>query len=221
MLRDYRISPSAGGKTGHAVIMLHGLGDSGQGGLLSIGGMWQPSLPPDTEFLCPDAPFPYDMGPAPETGGPRQWFSMKNFSPPVMLQGARTAARYLNEYIDHVLTTRALLPNKLALVGFSQGTIMALYAALRRSDQVAGIVGYSGLLVGGEGLETEMKTAPPVLLVHGTADEVVPFGLMAPSEAALKAAGISVTSVTCPGLGHSIDETGLAEGLRFLKKILV
>jgi len=98
---------------------------------------------------------------------------------------------------------------------------MALYAALRRSDQVAGIVGYSGLLVGGEGLETEMKTAPPVLLVHGTADEVVPFGLMAPSEAALKAAGISVTSVTCPGLGHSIDETGLAEGLRFLKKILV
>src|ERR1700677_4330631 len=120
MLKDYRISPLSGGKTGHAVIFLHGLGDSGQGGLLSIGGMWQPSLPPDTEFLCPDAPFPYDMGPSHESGGGRQWFSMKNFSLPSMLQGARTAARYLNEYLDYILTTRDLLPNKLALAGFSQ-----------------------------------------------------------------------------------------------------
>jgi phospholipase/carboxylesterase len=221
VLRDYRISPSAGGKAGHAVIFLHGLGDSGQGGLLSIGGMWQRDLPADTEFFCPDAPFPYDMTPPPDTGGPRQWFSMKIFSPPAMLQGARTAARYLNEYIDHVLTTRGLASNRLALVGFSQGTIMALYAALRRADQIAGIVGYSGLLVGGENLSTDKKSAPPVLLVHGTADEVVPFGLMGPSEAMLQAAGVPVTTVTCPGTGHSIDETGLAEGLRFLKKILV
>src|ERR1700735_1198273 len=218
MLGDYRISPSNGGKTGHAVIFLHGLGDSGQGGLLSIGSMWQQSLPPDTEFLCPDAPFPYDMMPSSETGGMRQWFSMKNFSPPVLLQGARTAARYLNEYIDHILTTRELLTNKVALVGFSQGTIMALYAALRRPDQIAGIVGYSGLLVGGETLGTEKKSSPPVLLVHGTADDVVPFGLMAPSEAGLKAAGVPVTTVTCPGTGHSIDEAGLGEGLRFVKK---
>jgi phospholipase/carboxylesterase len=221
VLRDYRISPSAGGKAGHAVIFLHGLGDSGQGGLLSIGGMWQSSLPSDTEFFCPDAPFPYDMMPTPETGGPRQWFSMKSFSPPAILQGARTAARYLNEYIDHVLTTRGLASNKLALVGFSQGTIMALYAALRRADQIAGIVGYSGLLIGGETLAADMKSTPPVLLVHGTADDVVPFDFLAPSEATLKSAGVPITSVACPGTGHSIDETGLAEGLRFLKKILV
>jgi phospholipase/carboxylesterase len=221
MLRDYRISPSNGGKTGHAVIFLHGLGDSGQGGLLSIGSMWQSSLPPDTEFLCPDAPFPYDMMPSPETGGMRQWFSMKNGSPPVMLQAVRTAARHLNEYIDHILNTRELHTNKVALVGFSQGTIMALYAALRRPDQVAGIVGYSGFLIGSETLNTEKKSAPPVLLIHGTADDVLPFGLMAPSEAGLKAAGVPVSTVTCPGVGHTIDDNGLAEGVRFLKKILV
>jgi phospholipase/carboxylesterase len=212
MLRDYRISPANGGKTGHAVVFLHGLGDSGQGGLLSIGGMWQSSLPPDTEFFCPDAPFPYDMMQSPETGGARQWFSMKNFSMPTLLQGARTAARYLNEYIDHILTTRELSANKIALAGFSQGAIMALYAALRRPDQVAGIVAYSGLLVGGETLGAEKKSAPPVLLIHGTADNVVPFGLMAPSEAGLKAAGVPVTTVTCPGTGHSIDQTGLSGG---------
>jgi phospholipase/carboxylesterase len=217
MLRDYRISPASGGKTGYAVVFLHGLGDNGQGGMLSLGSEWQSSLPPDTEFFCPDAPAPYDMGP----GDGRQWFSMKNFSPPAMLQGARTAARHLNEYLDNILTTRGLLPNKLALVGFSQGTIMALYAALRRPEQIAGIVGYSGVLVGGESLGTEKKSAPPVILIHGTADDIVPFGLMGPSEAMLRAAGVPVATVACEGVGHGIDARGVSEGLRFLKKILV
>jgi len=215
MLTDYRIPPLKGGAPGHTVIFLHGVGDSGSGGLLSIGNLWQSALP-DTEFLCPDAPFPFDMGPM-----GRQWFSLRDFDPKAMLQGAQKAAPYLNEYIDHVLETRKLAAGKLALVGFSQGTLMALYAAPRRPQAVAGIVGYSGVLVGGETLGREKKSAPPVLLIHGTADEVVPYAGLEPSERGLRTAGIPVTSFTCHGTGHTIDERGLVEGLKFLQKLLV
>jgi len=215
MLTDYHILPAAGGAPKHVVIFLHGVGDSGSGGLLSIGEMWN-SLLPDTEFLCPDAPFPFDMGPM-----GRQWFSLREFTPPAMLAGAKKAAPMLNEYIDHVLASRELTPDKLALVGFSQGTIMALYVAPRRAQQIAGIVGYSGVLVGGENLPREKKFAPPVLLIHGTADEVVSYALLAPSERGLKNAGIPVATISCPGTGHTIDERGLVEGLKFLQKILI
>jgi phospholipase/carboxylesterase len=215
MLKDYHIPPAAGGAPKHVVIFLHGVGDSGSGGLLSIGEMWNSALP-NTEFLCPDAPFPFDMGPM-----GRQWFSLREFTPPAMLVGAKKAAPLLNEYIDHVLASRELAPDKLALVGFSQGTIMALYVAPRRAQQIAGIVGYSGVLVGGENLPREKKSSPPVLLIHGTADEVVSYALLAPSERGLKNAGIPVATLTCPGTGHTIDERGLVEGLKFLQKILI
>lgn len=213
MLKDYRIAPTKNGKPGHAVIFLHGVGDSGMGGLLSIGQMWRQELP-DTEFLCPDAPFPFDMAPV-----GFQWFSLQDFSQESILRGAKMAAPILNDYIDHVLATRDLPANRLALVGFSQGTIMALYVAPRRPDPIAGIVGYSGLLIGHETLATEKKSSPPVLLIHGTLDETVPFSYMKLSEKALHAAGIPAASQDCPALGHSIDDKGLAAGLQFLKTV--
>lgn len=214
MLRDYRLPPANGGPAEQVVIFLHGLGDSGSGGLLSIGQIWQEELPA-CEFLCPDAPFPFDMAP-PEFGG-RQWFPLHDFAPETILAGAQQAAPLLNDYIDHVLTTRNLTPDRLALVGFSQGTIMALYVAPRRAVPLAAIVGYSGLLIGGTTLAAEKTAVSPVLLVHGTADEVVPYAAMAVAEQGLKKAAIPVTTLTCPGTGHTIDDQGLREGLRFVK----
>jgi phospholipase/carboxylesterase len=99
--------------------------------------------------------------------------------------------------------------------------MMALYVAPRREGQIAGIVGYSGILIGGDTLATDKKSSPPVLLVHGTADEVVPYAFLGPSEQGLKDAGLSVATVTCPGTGHTIDERGLTEGLKFLRRVLV
>lgn len=212
MLKDYRIPPMRG-KTGHVVVFLHGLGDRGDGGLLSLGQMWQQGLPPDTEYLCPDAPFVYDMAP-PDFGG-RQWFSLQDFTPESVAAGVKQAAPHLNAYLDHVLQTRGLSPDKMLLVGFSQGTMMALYTALRRDKAVAGIIGYSGLLVDGAALATEKRCAAPVLLVHGMADDVVPFSGMADAERGLRQAGLAVEAVACPGTPHTIDERGLAEGLRF------
>lgn len=213
MLKDYRLPPANGGKPGRAVIFLHGVGDSGAGGLLSIGQIWQRDLP-DCAFFCPDAPFPFDMAPI-----GYQWFSLQSHAPEDMLAGAKNAAPYLNEYIDHILTTQDLPPERLTLVGFSQGTMMALYVAPRRVPSVACVVGYSGLLTGGDMLRAEKKSAPSVLLVHGKMDDVVPFVLMDEAEKALKAAGIPVTTLACPTIGHTIDDVGLREGLIFIKKI--
>lgn len=215
MLNDFHLLPLNGEAPKRVVIFLHGLGDRGDGGLLSIGQIWQKALP-DTEFICPDAPFPYDM--APDEFGGRQWFSLKDFAPDKIEAGVRVAVPILNDYIDHVLTTRKISATQLALVGFSQGTMMALYVAPRRAEQVACVVGYSGLLRGTDTLATEKKSAPPVLLIHGTYDEVVPFERMAEAEAILKKAGVPVGTIACPQLGHSIDDRGVLEGLRFLQK---
>jgi phospholipase/carboxylesterase len=214
MLNFHGIPPTAGGKPLHAVIILHGLGDSGRG-LLSLGEAWKNALP-DTEFLCPDAPFAFDGLPMPDA---RQWFGLRQFSMQEMRDGVMTAAPYLDDFIDRILESRTLPPEKIALVGFSQGTMMALYVAPRREKQIAGIIGYSGLLVGGDTLLREKKSAPPVLLIHGTADEVVPYAALDPSAAGLHKAGLIVETITCSTLGHGIDERGLAAGLTFLKRV--
>lgn len=217
MLREFRLAPLSGGAPHSVVMFLHGLGDRGDGGLLSIGQYWQRALP-HTEFLCPDAPFPFDMAPS-EFGG-RQWFSLQDRDYAKLESGVRQAVPILKAYIDHVLATRHLPPEKLALVGFSQGTMMALFVAPRRDKQIACVVGYSGLLRGGAELVRDKKSSPPVLLVHGTDDDVVAYSELAAAERGLRAADIPVSTVTCPGLGHSIDERGMAEGLHFLQQHL-
>jgi phospholipase/carboxylesterase len=213
MLTEHSIPPASGQKPARVVLFLHGVGDSGSGGLLSIGEIWQRAWP-DCEFLCPDAPFPFEFGPPGFEG--RQWFSLSSFGHEAMLEGAKLAAPYLNEYINHVLASRQLTADKLAIVGFSQGCIMALYALPRRADQVACILGYSGLIVGEAQLRAEKKSAPPVFLVHGRMDEIIPFASMDYAAHALKAAGIEATTLACPTTGHSIDENGIREGQRFI-----
>jgi phospholipase/carboxylesterase len=218
MLTDYRIKPAHGHKPKQVVIFLHGLGDSGSGGLLTIGQIWQQELP-ECEFLCPDAPYPHDMMPEELAG--RQWFSLRSFAPHDVARGVREAAPILDKYIDHVLETRGIISKNLALVGFSQGTMMALHMAPRRTEQLACIIGYSGLMADIGSLSAEKKSAPPVLLVHGMQDEVVPFSAMGVTEKALNAAHIPVQTLACPGLAHSIDDAGLKAGLEFLKKHFV
>ena len=216
-LKTYRIPAFSGDAPESAVVFLHGLGDSGSGGLLEIGRIWQQALP-TTEFLCPDAPFAFDMAP-PDFGG-RQWFSLQEFTRQSIEAGVREAAPILSDYIDGVLAALQLPPSKLALVGFSQGTMMSLDFILRRREPIAAVVGYSGMWGSGDFEIEANKVFPPVLLVHGTADDVVPFAAMSEAERLLKAAGIAVRSLACPGLGHSIDQSGIAAGMAFLQQNL-
>jgi phospholipase/carboxylesterase len=147
-----------------------------------------------------------------------QWFSFNDRVPEAILAGTRAAATLLDAFLDEALAARGLSDRDLALVGFSQGTMMALYVALRRPQPVAAVVGYSGALVGAEVLADEIRSRPPVLLVHGDADPVVPYEELARAAAALKEAGVPVTTETRPGVPHSIDERGLALGGQFIAK---
>ncbi len=205
--------PRRGGKPKSLVVLLHGLGADGND-LISLAPYWAPHLP-ETEFLSPHAPFPCDMAPM-----GYQWFSFQDHSPEAVLAGVRAAAPFLDAFLDEVLAARGLDESRLALVGFSQGTMMSLYVGLRRAKPVAGILGYSGRLIGEELLDEELRSKPQVLLMHGTADELVPFESLAHAETHLKALGVPVTTVRRPGLGHSIDEIELEKGGEFLETVL-
>jgi phospholipase/carboxylesterase len=208
-----RFGPAAGGPAEQLVILLHGLGADGQD-LIGIAPHWAQVLP-NAAFVSPNAPFPCDMAPY-----GYQWFSVQDRSPEAMLSGVRMAASPLNDFIDRELERSGLDESSTALVGFSQGTMMSLYVGPRRERQLAGIVGFSGRLIAPELLPQEIKSRPPVLLAHGTADEVVPYESMALAEQGLTAAGIEVETLSCPGIGHGIDQNGLIRGAEFLHAVL-
>ena len=205
--------PDSGGKPSRLVILLHGLGADGND-LIGLAPYWARLLP-TAEFLSPNAPFPCDMAPY-----GYQWFSSQDRSPEAVLGGVRAAAPILDAFIDEALEERHLGSAELALVGFSQGTMMSLFVGLRRAEPVAGIIGFSGRLLAPELLVGGLRSRPPILLVHGTEDPVVPYSSMAAAETALKTAGVPVETVTSVGIGHSIDDQGLRRGGQFLKRVL-
>jgi phospholipase/carboxylesterase len=205
--------PASGGAPRQLVVLLHGVGADGSD-LIGLAPYWAELLP-EAEFLSPDAPFPCDMAPF-----GRQWFSLQDRSPAAILAGVRATAPILDAFLDDALAARGLDDGSLALVGFSQGTMMSLYVGLRRATAPAGIVGYSGAMIGADDLPREIRARPPVLLVHGDADEVVPPRALPMAVHALEAAGVPVDSLTRPGLGHGIDEVGLREGGAFLQRVL-
>jgi phospholipase/carboxylesterase len=201
--------PGSGGKPRQLVVLLHGVGADGND-LIGLAPYWAARLP-DAEFVSPDGPFPCDMAPF-----GRQWFSLQDRSPAAILAGVQATAPILDAFLDSALAARGLEDRQLALVGFSQGTMMSLYVGLRRARPPAGIVGYSGALVGADALPREIRSRPKVLLVHGDADEVVPVHALSIAATGLTAAGVPVEILTRPGLGHGIDEEGLTRGGEFL-----
>ena len=204
------VGPAAGGAPEQAVVLLHGVGADGND-LIGLAPTFQRVLP-GAVFLSPHAPFPFDMAPQ-----GRQWFSIQDLS--IRLEGVLEAAPLLDAFIDQVLEAHGLDAGRLALFGFSQGTMMSLHVGLRREVPVAGILGYSGMLVGPERLAAEIKSRPPVMLVHGDADPVVPFSFLNLAVGALQANGLDVGSHVCPNLGHGIDEEGLRLGMDFLGRV--
>jgi len=208
-----RLAPSSGGKATSLVVLLHGYGADGRD-LIELGRQWAPFFP-DTAFVAPHAPEPCDMAP-----GMRQWFPLDLRDPHEYRRGAAGAAPVLDAFLDAELARAGLPAGRMAVVGFSQGTMMALQVGLRRKEPLAGIVGYSGRLAGVDAIADEARSRPPVLLVHGDLDEVIPVGALHETANALASAGVPVEWHVRPGLGHAIDAEGLALGAAFLHRVL-
>lgn len=135
--------------------------------------------------------------------------------------GVANAAPDLDRFLSDELKSHALADDRLLIVGFSQGAMMALHVGLRRQHPIAGIIGISGMLVDPASLEAEITNRPPVLLIHGTADDVVPFRSLELASQALNAAHVPVTRHISTGLGHSVDQEGLAAAAAFVARVLV
>ena len=208
--------PPRGGQAKRQVVFLHGYGADGND-LIEIGRAWQPLLP-DTAFVSPHAPEPCGQAPM-----GRQWFDLFTRSPDERWNGARKAAPVLERFLDAELARHKLPPQALALVGFSQGTMMSLHVGLRRAVPPVAIVGYSGLLVLPDDAEPaavkgEIKARPPVLLVHGDQDQLIPPQALFQSAQDLAALEVPVEWHMSPGVGHGIDQEGLRHGGEFLAR---
>ncbi len=210
--KTYRFGPLAATKPRQLVVLLHGLGSDGQD-LISLAPMFAQALP-NALFVSPDAPFQCDMA---SMG--YQWFSLQEWTEDAMLKGVEKVQPLVDNFLDKLLKSTGLTDKDMALVGFSQGTMTSLYVAPRRKNACAGVLGYSGALLGGKAITESDILKVPTCLVHGEADTVVPITAWHQAMATLQAADVPVEGVTLPGLTHGIDEMAIAAGLAFLRKI--
>jgi len=207
------LGPRSGQSPKQIVLLLHGYGSNGSD-MISLAPHWQDALP-EALFLAPHAPQRCAM-----MGAGYQWWGLSGFHPQALAAGAASAAPAIDQFIDRKLDQYGLTEANLAIAGFSQGTMMALHIGLRRKQPVAAIVGYSGMLTEAAHLSRADVPKPPVLLVHGSADPVVPVAALHMAEAELKRAGVSVETHVSLGLGHTVDPVGLRLGRDFIANAL-
>ena len=195
------------------VILLHGYGADGEN-LISLAAELSKAFP-DTHFFSPNGILPFENAPF-----GYQWFGLNDRSEQSMLKGLNNAAPYINQFIDYQLQKFNLSDENLALIGFSQGAMLALHTALRRTKKIGAVISFAGMLVAPQLLQTELKSKPPVSLIHGALDDVIPLPAMQMALAALEYAHIPVETIIEPMLGHSIGTVGLEFARKALKRNL-
>jgi phospholipase/carboxylesterase len=213
MLDGPRLAPASGQKPKSLVVFLHGYGADGND-LIGLGREWARDLP-STAFVSPNAREPC-------AGAPmgRQWFPLTMRDPGEFSRGAADARPALDVFLDQELARHQLDESACALVGFSQGTMMALHIGPQRKRRLAGILGYSGLLADPKALKPDAVQKSPVLLIHGDRDELIPVAALFSAAQGLAAAEIPVEWHISPGVPHGIGPDGLDLGLKFLKRVL-
>jgi phospholipase/carboxylesterase len=204
------------GRADSLVVFVHGYGADGND-LIGLADPMAEHLP-DTTFLSPHAPNICTMNPM-----GREWFPIPSidmtseaFAREIMLK----SAEQFQGWLDAQMVAEGVVPERVVLVGFSQGTMLSLHVGPRRADALAGIVGFSGRLLSPETLKAEMLTKPPVLLIHGDMDMVVPPTDMAKAETALKAAGFDVQTHMSHGTAHGIAPDGLGLAVQSIQNWL-
>ncbi|MDX2484917.1 MAG: alpha/beta fold hydrolase [Pseudodonghicola sp.] len=202
------------GTTRSVVVFLHGYGANGAD-LLGLADPLGEHLP-DTLFVAPDAPESCAGAPFGFQWFPIPWID--GSSEEEAERGLQAATADINAFLDALMVDEDVLPEQVALVGFSQGSMMSLHVAPRREDPIAGIVAFSGRLLDGEGLKDDVVSRMPILLVHGDQDDVVPPQSLPEAAEALQEAGFKeVFAHIEKGTGHGIAPDGLSVALAFLR----
>jgi len=207
------IKPNSG-KITNAIIFLHGYGANGDD-LIGIGNEWKAEIE-DTVFISPNAPFTCEW-----SKNAYQWFDLTSIAPEKIGEGLETSGPFLHSFIDDVLLKYNLDEGKIFFVGFSQGTMMALFHLCKRRSSCAGLLGYSGLLYENKKFDDEVLSKFPIRLYHGLNDEVINSEFTSKASEKLKSLGFNVDYHLQNELGHGIDGFGLNFGLEFAKKTLI
>ncbi|MBB1490361.1 MULTISPECIES: alpha/beta hydrolase [unclassified Paracoccus (in: a-proteobacteria)] len=215
MTRELQSDRRGPEKAGSVIVFLHGYGADGA----DLLGLAEPlgRYLPDTVFYAPNASEPCVNNPF-----GFQWFPIPWLDGSTEAQARASMEKSIddvNAFLDNVLAREGLQADRMVVVGFSQGTMMALHVLPRRDKAVAGIVGFSGRLLAPE-LVGEARVRPPVLLLHGDQDPMVPFADMGLAERALAGAGFDIATHVMPGTGHGISPDGLGAALSFIRKVL-
>lgn len=215
MTRDLTIHrrEPASGATKSVVVFLHGYGADGRD-LLGLADPLSPHMP-DTLFVAPDAP---DRSTANPMGF--QWSPIPFIDGSSEAEASTAMIRSIADvdaFLDALIDEEGIAAAQLVLFGFSQGTMMSLHIAPRRAEPVAAVVAFSGRLLVPDTLEAEAVSKPPVLLIHGDADDVVPFAEMSVAGEALTKAGFETYAHVMRGTGHGIAPDGLSVALGFMR----
>ena len=203
------IEPSSGNSPKQMIIFVHGYGADGND-LIGLANYFQSTLP-EAIFLSPHAPEACSMNPS-----GYQWFDLTSTDPAVLWSKILVAADHLNEFIDSKLLEYNIAEENLALIGFSQGTMMSLHVSLRRKNTMAAVLGYSGRLIGADLLKDDLISKPSIYLIHGDQDSMVPYQESLTAEKVLKEYSIDIKTHISEHTQHSIAEDGLRIGVDFL-----
>lgn len=203
------IEPSSGNSPKQMIIFVHGYGADGND-LIGLANYFQSTLP-EAIFLSPHAPEACSMNPS-----GYQWFDLTSTDPAVLWSKILVAADHLNEFIDSKLLEYNIAEENLALIGFSQGTMMSLHVSLRRKNTMAAVLGYSGRLIGADLLKDDLISKPSIYLIHGDQDPMVPYQESLTAEKVLKEYSIEIKTHISEHTQHSIAEDGLRIGVDFL-----
>lgn len=209
----FEFKPPSGNKPGQLVLFLHGYGSNGEN-MISLAHEFAKTLP-NAHFISPNAPQGFDE---PFYDG-YQWFSLKSYDPQIIYPQIISANNFLDNFIAQHLERLELSYEKLIIVGFSQGSMMAMYNSLRSRKKIAGVISYSGKLILPTVLSDKINSKPSICLIHGTADQVVPYHNMVEAEKILKELQIPYEAHTIEDLEHHIDFRGIAFARKFIENI--
>lgn len=196
-------------KANYLIVFCHGYGADGKD-LINIGNYWQRFLP-DFYFTSPNAPNVCSVNPS-----GFEWFNLMNPDIKNVVLELESSVLQLTKFIDAKLKDLSLDYSKLFLVGFSQGTMMSLHYALTNPNKIAGVIGYSGKIYDPSILENNIKSRPPIFLMHGDDDNIVPLEDMMEAKNFLTKNKVDLKTKIFKGCGHSIPTQGLSLGLEFI-----